>query len=209
MIFQKEFFLRLAVFLLSSAFLAVTLIITGAVPGSITGSGKDPLSPAEIESVPKSSKSIIETGFYHIYTDANPYYEEPFCIQCHNSPPHERSTQTRAMLNHHSSRMHCMVCHGLGFITLSKDISFKEKMLWPSIQGQWLEPDREKSWRESITEKNQCFSPGPQCIECHRHESILDYENLGYDEIRSEQLRDLEEFIIRTPMQKWFFPSIL
>ncbi len=184
-----------------AALLAVVILSTGyGVPsarkdaadhqreGKSVAAGRGPYHPAQI-------------------TDFLP--REQFCAGCHPSAPHARSVLgVKAMLNYHVTRVHCLVCHGRDFLTPSGGMSRKDKILWPSVEGQWLGPDREKIWREEALRKGPCFPVGPGCDECHRPDGLMDFKKLGFDERQAARLQRLEEFLMRSTLDKWFFPSI-
>jgi hypothetical protein len=148
---------------------------------------------------------------FHTGTAGAETVREPFCAGCHRVPPHTRSVSSRAMLNHHATRVHCLVCHGGGLVLMSEVVVRTDGILAPTVEGGAPTPARLKTWRErAMSEPGaRCFPTGPGCTECHRAGGSLDWKGLGYDDRKAARLNKLEDYLLRTPADRWFFPSIL
>jgi hypothetical protein len=143
---------------------------------------------------------------YHVPSTDGTYVADGFCAGCHATPPHARSAGS-AMLNYHVTRIHCLVCHGQGFLS-GADVRRAEGVLRPLPGGSPPDEGRERGWREAALRQGPCFPAGPGCADCHRPEGLLDLRGLGYEPGRAGHLERLEGYLTRTAADPWFFPSL-
>lgn len=189
-------------------FLLAGLLVIGSSP------------PGKIEPLPKwrsffthtsandPGKSFTPAIHYHSNGEESPPPGEPFCSRCHLAPPHHQSPFNRAILNHHSTRMHCLICHCDDFPGPRTSLKLKDGLLWPVVDGKWLDEGQEETLRKLALEDAPCFSREPECSYCHGPSGYFDFKVYGYDEKTAKRLRNLEEYITASPDKKWFLPSI-
>jgi len=208
---RKDLWRRLAVFSVSTLVLAAVLTLFHvSVPtdqeGSAAGTGRRPATEDD-----KGLDTVA--GRYHRGERASSFQVDPFCSRCHPSPAHQRDPARRSILNHHTTGMHCLICHGRDFMDYSKMTVLREmeggrRVLWPTLDNRPLGPEEEESWRDQVTRSAECFPPGPECVECHRPGGLLDFDRLGYEKEKADGMKKMAEFLILRPGQRWFFPEV-
>jgi hypothetical protein len=143
---------------------------------------------------------------YHRASTVVPARPPGFCEGCHDPRPHRRAGQVRAMLNQHAGRMHCLVCHGRPFLEPAGGLIRRGDRLWPTAGGREATEGDMAEWRRLATQKAPCFAAGPGCEACHRPGGLIDFGLLGYGEEKARRLANLEENILKSVAQKWFYP---
>ncbi len=135
-----------------------------------------------------------------------------FCAGCHPAPPHPGRQVAAAMLNEHSGRMDCLLCH------------------WPAAGGArpapaWQVPAGSpvflavlpveratkaglESLRAAATVARRCFEPGPGCGDCHRPGGMGAMVRPGSPPGRARALETLENYLTLSPGEKWYFPQL-
>lgn len=200
---------RAAVILPAGALLLAVILLVHGPSGQGPSAGLETGTAAPLETETAGAGAV----FHGDFPEAGRFVTDPFCGECHSSPPHRGGGLGGSLLNHHSGRMHCLVCHGRGFFDAAGEIAWREgpegvRALWPSPGGQPLETGLEREWREKALTGSACFSKGPGCLECHRKGGIFDYAGQGYDEKRIDHLQNLESFLTTSPGKRWFFPEV-
>lgn len=184
---------RLTVTVAAGACLAVALTIGLPVrrgPASHTGAGG-----AAGESQP--------TGFH----PPSALAESPrvTCIECHPGLPHARSSTSRAILNAHAARIHCLVCHGTA--GSAGEARLREGVLVPLRGGKTLDAAAERSLREAAMRGGKCLPAGFGCAVCHHSAGVPPLAGWGYPAERVARLTTLESFFFLAREQRWFFPA--
>jgi hypothetical protein len=198
------------VFILFCLTMLLGVLLSGSgLPGASRSGREDWLFRLTGWTVVATRGDLAQSREFHAGFGTTPFFREPFCITCHPLVPHARSVRDRSILNYHATRVHCLICHGRGFVNLARDLAWKDKVLWPSTGGGWLSSEREKEWREQAAQKAPCFSVGPACTDCHSPSGLLAWGSLGYETKRATRLGKLEEFFFKIPPDSWFFPSIM
>jgi len=195
----------MVVLALTAAALAGLMAAGGRSPGATSRSAAELLA---ILGTPGGAPPSAGAREYH-YSPADPFSREPFCSRCHSSPPHRRSADDKAMLNHHASKLHCLFCHGRDFLDPGGQPIRKGDLLWPATPGGPPDEDQESRWRDQAARGRPCFPTGPACQDCHRRDGLLDFTRFGYDEAKQARLSRLEEFLTRSSRQKWYIPEIM
>ncbi len=127
------------------------------------------------------------------------------CAECHPGLPHSRAVATRAILNAHAARIHCLVCHGTA--GSAGEAGLREGVLVPLRGGKPLDVAAERSLRETAMRGGKCLPAGFGCAVCHRSAGVPPFAGWGYPPERIARLTTLESFFFLAGEQRWFFPA--
>ncbi len=127
------------------------------------------------------------------------------CAECHPGLPHSRAAAARAILNAHTARIHCLVCHGTA--GPAGEAGLREGVLLPLRGGKPLDAAAERSLRETAMRGGKCLPVGFGCAVCHRASGVSPFAGWGYPPERIARLTTLESFFFLAREQRWFFPA--